>query len=187
MPQPPAAGTVQAASVPLPPVAPAPRSTTEAAMNAMAQEADTQASRNTVKTSAAPADAAEPSPEAEATDEPQKKSRAERAAERKAEEAARRAAKRERREAKRRQQAEEAEGGVPDDVVAAVRAASIDSSSEPRESRRSRRARRAVPDEVVEAVEAATARPRGSRVVTVGSPNGGQRIYLIPRDTMASW
>jgi hypothetical protein len=48
----------------------------------------------------------------------------------------------------------------------------------------------AVPDDVVAAVEEAAADVRvhrGRGVVTLGSPNGGQRIYLVPREQASGW
>jgi hypothetical protein len=75
--------------------------------------------------------------------------------------------------------------GVPEDVVASVKAV-------PGEGRSTRRARNAgVPDEVIAAVEEAAARDRGGRrggqTVTIGSGNGGQRIYLVPRERISRW
>jgi hypothetical protein len=94
--------------------------------------------------------------------------------------AAERAEKREAKREARRQKAIERDmrrGGVPDEVVAAVKAA-------PSEGRGTRRARNGVPDEVIAAVKEATIdRPRGRQMVTVESPSaGGRRIYLVPRD-----
>lgn len=90
----------------------------------------------------------------------------------KAARAAEKAAKREARREARRQKANEE--GVPEDVVEAVK-------SLPGNGQNSRRAR-GVPDEVARAVEEATTDRRGRRVISVGSPNGGQRIYLVPRE-----
>jgi hypothetical protein len=86
--------------------------------------------------------------------------------------AAEKAAKREARREARRQKANEE--GVPEDVVEAVK-------SLPAGGQNGRRAR-GVPDEVARAVEEATADGRRGRRVIVGSPNGGQRIYLVPRE-----
>lgn len=46
-----------------------------------------------------------------------------------------------------------------------------------------------VPDEVVRAVEEASANDgrRGRGIVTLGSPNGGQRIFLVPREEASGW
>jgi hypothetical protein len=71
---------------------------------------------------------------------------------------ARAARKAEKREAKRRKTIEDRDGAVPKDVVAAVEEA---------------------------AAEVRVRRGRG--VVTLGSPNGGQRIYLVPREQASGW
>lgn len=90
-----------------------------------------------------------------------------------------REAKQARREAKRR--ALEQDGDVPDEVVATVRALPAEGQSR----RRGRGRGVEVPDEVLAAVERAAARElgrRGGRVVTVGSPHGGERMYIVPSD-----
>jgi DNA-binding protein H-NS len=98
---------------------------------------------------------------------------------------AERAEKREAQREVRRQKAIEREirrgGGDPEDMVASVKAS-------PRE-RNTRRARNAVPDEVIAAVEEATSGRgrRGGQMVTIGSANGGQRIYLVPREQISRW
>ena len=89
----------------------------------------------------------------------------------------------EKREAKRGKSIEEDNSGVADDdVVAAVKSA-------PAGGRNSRTGRREVPDEVVQAVEEASANDgrRGRGVVTIGSPSGGQRTYVVPREEASGW
>jgi hypothetical protein len=93
-----------------------------------------------------------------------------------AEKAERRAMKKAEREARRRS-LEEDNGGLPEDVFGAVKS-----------DRNSRAARRGVPDEVVRSVEEASAADgRRGRIVTIGSPNGGQRIILVPREQASGW
>jgi hypothetical protein len=93
-----------------------------------------------------------------------------------AEKAERRAMKKAEREAKRRS-LEDNDGGLPEDVVGTVKS-----------DRNSRANRRGVPDDVVRAVEEASAADaRRGRIVTIGSPNGGQRIYLVPREQVSGW
>lgn len=90
---------------------------------------------------------------------------------------ARAAEKAEKREAKRLKAIEAYNSGVPDEVGAVVKSA-------PAGGQYGRLGRRDVPDEVVRAVEEASANDgrRGRGMVTIGSPNGGQRIYMVPRE-----
>jgi hypothetical protein len=110
-----------------------------------------------------------------------KKSRSARAAEKAA-----------RREAKRQKAIEENNGGVPEEVVATVKAAPAEGQT----NRRSRnaaqeRARGSVPEEVLQAVEEAAAREaggrRGRQIVTVDSPRSGGRIYVVPGNEIGGW
>jgi hypothetical protein len=104
------------------------------------------------------------------------KSKSARAAEKAERRALEKAAKR---EAKRRgKPIDEDNSDVPEDAVTAAKPA-------PSGGQNSRATRKSVPDEVIAAVEEATAESRGRRgrgVVTIGSPSGGQRIYLVPRE-----
>jgi hypothetical protein len=150
-------------------VAPANR---PAATEAMAREVSSP-SGNTVAPSAASNAPAAPGVDAFA-DAPPKKSKSARAAE-KAEKRA--LTKTEKREAKRAKPIDEDNSGVPEDVVTA--------KSAPARGQNSRPGRNGVPDDVVAAVEEAAAEARGRRgrgVVTIRSPGGDQRIYLVPSE-----
>lgn len=100
---------------------------------------------------------------------------------------AERAAKREARREARRQRALEDEirsARVPDETVGTVRAMPGDRRGRMAEERSTRRSRNAVPDEVIAAVEEAT-RGRGGRrgqIVTVETPHGGERFFVVPRE-----
>lgn len=177
----------RAAPAPAPKVemAAVPASATPEATNAMAMEPAKASKGRSVsvvgstisiepaQTSAAsvkpsPASAAPVAPGVEALDEarpkPAKSARAERAQEREA----RREAKRE----ARRQRALERDirrGGVPEEVVAAVKALPREHSGRVADKRSVRRSRTAVPDEVIAAVEQATrGRDSGRRVIILG-------------------
>lgn len=171
----PAAKVATAAAPAIPP------SDTPNAADAMAMEVPARANRRSASLDPPQASADPVMPGVEAFDEPPARiSKARQRAEK-------REAKRQARREAKRQRALEREmrrGGVPEEVVAAVKAIPEGRNRRPSEERGIRRARNAVPDEVIAAVEEATSGRgrRGGRVVTIGSPNGGQRIYLVPRE-----
>jgi len=98
-----------------------------------------------------------------------------------------------RREAKRQKALEENNSGVPEEVVATVKAAPTEGQT----NRRTRniaqeRARGSVPEEVLQAVEEAAAREsggrRGRQIVTVDSPRSSDsRGYMVPGNEISGW
>jgi hypothetical protein len=106
---------------------------------------------------------------------------------------ARAAEKAARREAKRQKALEENNGGVPEEVVATVKAAPAETQTNRRTRNAAQeRARGSVPEEVLQAVEDAAAREsggrRGRQIVTVDSPrSSGSRIYMVPGNEISGW
>ena len=106
---------------------------------------------------------------------------------------ARAAEKAARREAKRQKALEENNGGVPEEVVATVKAAPTDGQTNRRTRNAAQeRARGSVPEEVLQAVEEAAAREsggrRGRQIVTVDSPrSSGSRVYMGPGNEISGW